>query len=225
MSFAVNAALFNENSLSNDNLIHQKKQIHNKTQKTHSKENYNSEKVNSVLEKIHNNSELEDGENDNLGDFNPPPPPQSAGVNKTKTESMMNMSNQHNNLMFKTLGRSPQPNNESNNDYDLNNYKNNYFDEKNVEEYYNNILPKYSQKQNLQSINKPYYNLNYNNLSNNENTQDILIQKINYMINLLEEQQDEKTNNVTEEVVLYSFLGVFIIFIVDSFAKVGKYIR
>ena len=45
------------------------------------------------------------------------------------------------------------------------------------------------------------------------------------MINLLEEQQDEKTNNVTEEVVLYSFLGIFIIFIVDSFAKVGKYVR
>ena len=45
------------------------------------------------------------------------------------------------------------------------------------------------------------------------------------MINLLEEQQDEKTNNVTEEVVLYSFLGVFIIFIVDSFSRVGKYVR
>jgi len=45
------------------------------------------------------------------------------------------------------------------------------------------------------------------------------------MINLLEEQQDEKTNNVTEEVVLYSFLGIFIIFVVDSFARVGKYVR
>jgi high-affinity K+ transport system ATPase subunit B len=56
-------------------------------------------------------------------------------------------------------------------------------------------------------------------------TQDVLLQKINYMISLLEDQQDEKTNNVTEEVVLYSFLGIFIIFIVDSFAKVGKYVR
>ena len=45
------------------------------------------------------------------------------------------------------------------------------------------------------------------------------------MINLLEERQDERTNNVTEEVVLYSFLGIFIIFIVDSFARVGKYVR
>jgi hypothetical protein len=54
---------------------------------------------------------------------------------------------------------------------------------------------------------------------------DVLIEKLNYMIKLLEEQQDEKTGNVTEEVILYSFLGIFIIFIVDSFARVGKYVR
>ena len=45
------------------------------------------------------------------------------------------------------------------------------------------------------------------------------------MIHLLEESKDEKTNNVIEEVVLYSFLGIFIIFLVDSFTKVGKYVR
>jgi hypothetical protein len=55
--------------------------------------------------------------------------------------------------------------------------------------------------------------------------QDVLLQKLNYMINLLEEKQDERTNNVTEEVVLYSFLGIFIIFVIDSFARVGKYVR
>ena len=45
------------------------------------------------------------------------------------------------------------------------------------------------------------------------------------MIHLLEEQQDEKTGHVTEEVILYSFLGVFMIFIIDSFARAGKYVR
>jgi hypothetical protein len=54
---------------------------------------------------------------------------------------------------------------------------------------------------------------------------DKLMEKINYMIHLLEEQQGEKTNNVTEEFILYTFLGVFIIFIVDSFARAGKYVR
>ena len=49
--------------------------------------------------------------------------------------------------------------------------------------------------------------------------------KLDYLINLLEEQQSEKTNNVTEEILLYAFLGIFIIFIVDSFSRVGKYVR
>jgi|TARA_B110001469_G_C9623367_1_gene310899 hypothetical protein len=49
--------------------------------------------------------------------------------------------------------------------------------------------------------------------------------KINYMIHLLEDQKDEKTEGKTEEIVLYCFLGVFIIFVLDSFAKVGKYVR
>ena len=54
---------------------------------------------------------------------------------------------------------------------------------------------------------------------------DTLMTKLNYMIHLLEEKHDERTNNVTEEVVLYSFLGIFMIFIVDSFVRVGKYVR
>ena len=45
------------------------------------------------------------------------------------------------------------------------------------------------------------------------------------MIHHLEDQQDEKTDNVTEELVLYLFLGVFVIFVVDSFARAGKYTR
>ncbi len=52
-----------------------------------------------------------------------------------------------------------------------------------------------------------------------------LMEKINYMIHMLEQQHNEKTNNITEEFVLYTFLGVFIIFIVDSFARSGKYTR
>ena len=54
---------------------------------------------------------------------------------------------------------------------------------------------------------------------------DNLITKLNYVIHLLEEQQDQKTGSVTEEIILYAFLGVFIIFIIDSFARAGKYVR
>ena len=54
---------------------------------------------------------------------------------------------------------------------------------------------------------------------------DNLMAKLNYVIHLLEEQQDQKTGSVTEEIILYAFLGVFIIFIIDSFARAGKYVR
>jgi len=64
-----------------------------------------------------------------------------------------------------------------------------------------------------------------NNIEKQGFTDNKIMEKINYMIHMLEEQQNEKTNNVTEEFLLYTFLGVFIIFIVDSFARAGKYTR
>ena len=54
---------------------------------------------------------------------------------------------------------------------------------------------------------------------------DKMLEKINYMIHLLENLEAEKTANITEEFILYAFLGVFIIFIVDSFSRGGKYIK
>ena len=67
----------------------------------------------------------------------------------------------------------------------------------------------------------------YTNAANNStgSGDSELLEKLNYMIHLLEEERDVKQGNVTEEVVLYCFLGVFVIFVVDSFAKVGKYVR
>jgi hypothetical protein len=234
MSLAMYAAPFNDNSNNlnsmnenEDTLINKKRQSHNKTQKRYPKENFDTQKVNSVLETIHNNSTT-DEDNDNLGDFNPPPIPDSAGVNKTMaTEESMNRMNEKNDLMFRTLGRAPQPNYEGSDNLDLNDY-NLYGDSKTIDEYYKKILPGYNPNKN--PVNRPYYNANYSGMgqildTTSLSSQDVLLQKLNYMINLLEEQQDEKTNNVTEEVVLYSFLGIFIIFVVDSFARVGKYVR
>jgi hypothetical protein len=229
MSFAFSAALFDDN---NDESFLNNKRKHSKTQKNY-RENFDTEKnfdkgkVNSVLEAVHKNQKADD-EDDDVGKFNPPPQTQSVNSEKAKTkEAMMNMTNQ-NDIMFRTLGSAPQPNNQENNDLDLNNYSN-YGDKKTVEEYYKKMLPGYNpNNQNVQNSNpsnRLYHRMNYDQASNVAPSQDVLLQKINYMITLLEDQQDEKTNNVTEEVVLYSFLGIFIIFIVDSFAKVGKYVR
>jgi hypothetical protein len=52
-----------------------------------------------------------------------------------------------------------------------------------------------------------------------------LSQQVAYMIQLLEEQRDEKTGHVTEEIILYLFLGIFVIFVVDTFVKTGRYSR
>jgi hypothetical protein len=49
-----------------------------------------------------------------------------------------------------------------------------------------------------------------------------LIEKLNYIIHMLEEKKDEKTGHVIEELVLYCFLGVFIIFIVDTFTRAAS---
>ena len=242
MSLAMYAAPFNENENDN-NIVYKKKQTHNKTQKRITKEYFDTDKVNSVLQTIHQNSKV-DEEGETLGEFNPPPKPESSGVQKTvATEQMMNMTNQNNNQQLldssllgnKTLGKSPHPYYDSNSEYnlELNNLKKNYSEQSEIEEYYKKFIPNYHANNNTKPQNiHPYYN-NYTNQIKNTNNDsintsqnnDLLMQKLNYMINLLEEKHDERTNNVTEEVVLYSFLGIFIIFIVDSFARVGKYVR
>ena len=52
----------------------------------------------------------------------------------------------------------------------------------------------------------PYYaRSNYGSESKSSIGDDQLLKKINYMIHLLEEQRKEKTDNVTEEFLLYSF--------------------
>jgi len=69
---------------------------------------------------------------------------------------------------------------------------------------------------------------NYTSTADPQNlsgSQSELMTKLNHILHLLEQQKDSKTSNVTEELILYLFLGVFVIFTVDSFAKVGKYTR
>lgn len=70
----------------------------------------------------------------------------------------------------------------------------------------------------------PYFT-QANNTSEVFGPQDSLMEKVNYVINMLEDQQDIKNNKTSEELVLYLFLGVFVIFVVDSFARAGKYTR
>jgi hypothetical protein len=217
---------------------------HNKTQKRMQPIDFNSEKVNSVLNSIHNNSP-----DNELGDFNPKrnqasasqkqvplnplnkllAPPESMREKEEVTEGFGN-----NNANSKNSVPVPLDNDEM----ELQELQTAFLNDAQVKDYYRKLIPNFHNKDlspkpspssDSNSANKMYYKeqssgLGYSNSNSNINN-DILLNKINYMINLLEDQQDERTNNVTEEVVLYSFLGIFIIFVVDSFARVGKYTR
>jgi len=102
-----------------------------------------------------------------------------------------------------------------------------------IKKHENNLIPKKSIDVNelydksLSNYNDSYRGIMSNNNVNNSNVNNntILLNKLNYLINLVEEQKVEKTNYVTEELILYLFLGIFIIFILDSFVKITKYTR
>ena len=196
MSLAFNAASFED---SNEDLIQKKRQAHNKTQKQYPKDKFDAEKVNSLLHQMQKQDISGNvGNNDagsELGDFTPQP------------QQMLSPP--------QSAGVARTLKNLNDDDLETNNLDQNYG---NAEEYYKRVLGSSGANASMPSY--PHISVN-----NHNEKSDALMQKINYMINLLEEQQDERTNNVTEEVVLYSFLGIFVIFVVDSFVKVGKYVR
>ena len=198
----------------NDQSTHTKK--HNRTLKT--KPSFrvdNLKKVNNGSNKTMSNKNdaslsediyLEDSEHDELL-----PPPKISQKNDEEVDE-----NQ-----YKLLG--------------MGNEENDYAEEK-----YNKYLNKYKQPEPLLAQSNDtqednsyavQYPLRYQQVQPNKPAQETdkqnetLLKKLNYMIHLLEEQKHEQTNNVTEELILYIFLGIFIIFVVDSFTRVGKYKR
>ena len=91
-------------------------------------------------------------------------------------------------------------------------------------------FPKNNNEDGFAYENIGFFSENYNKEKIVENmTENVknnsLEEKVNYLIELLEKQNERKTEYVTEEIVLYLFLGVFIIYTVDSFTRVTKYRR
>lgn len=236
MSLAMTAASIDNND---ETPIERKKQANNnnRTQKR-MPSNIRPEKVKSVLESIHNTN-YDDSEN--LGDFNskytsvktsyepinPYNPPVLTRQNSK--EGMSNHDDNANNSKNYSSQFVPQP--VQDDSMDLQELQGVYMNDEQVKKYFKNLVPNYEGPKQNNEHNKMHYNqTRFNGMNNSTNngvndTNQVLVDKLNYMINLLEDQQDERTNNVTEEVVLYSFLGVFIIFVVDSFARVSKYVR
>ena len=173
---------FSEFMSNNENI---EKQSHKRKNKTIKKKANPSKKAMQFLNSM-NEIKNEDDDEEDLADFNPPPPAELTSL--------------------------PVDKNDNNIDSDISPEAFNNIDisEEKIKQYYNNYIPYYE---------------NTTNVPNIHGSKDDLMKKLNYMIHLLEENKDEKTNNVTEELILYMFLGVFVIFVVDSFAKAGKYTR
>lgn len=167
-------------------------------------------KINDLLTKM---TSIDSSNGDNkMGDFKPMTPP-SLNVKRdidTSTEVKQYIPPMPSYLKA-TLERSS------------NNAAINYGFRENSNNNYSNYQRSYEPP--AQLANKPYY-ANMGITASNSPSSDKLLEKINYMIHLLEENQHEKTNHITEEFILYTFLGIFIIFVVDSFSKgSGKYVR
>lgn len=197
MSLAMYASEFNNE----DNIIQKKREgMRNKTLKKRETIRNNS-KVEALMKKIHE----DDDENSDLSDYQPLlGPPKSAGM-----ERLDNMSDKMENGMEERMEQQQ-------------NLPNNY-NPPPVQEAFTQLPSEYAKQYYQQYV--PYFNQSSDDVTPNGVNKDELLNKLNQIIYLLEEQQDEKTGHVTEELILYSFLGVFIIFIVDSFARVGKYVR
>lgn len=206
MSLAIFAAPFNNETIHNfeeNDTLHKKKM--SKTLKKYPNvHSYNEDFVHKNHKNVDYNKVNQvmkamnnlPSQNNELGEFKPLPPPISSGVQST-------------------IRREQVKENMSNHNDDItpvNEYKYSSFEQE--------------ETPNPQQPSSFYKMPNFSEVNNTSSKEkEPLMEKINYMIHLLEEQQDEKTGNVTEEVILYSFLGIFIIFIVDSFYYVGKYTR
>lgn len=205
----------------------------------------NNNKVSSVLKSM---QEMDDDDATTyLGNFNPPPAPSSAGVQRTvDKESRVNHSNSlqqkdgFNNKHLEPMSMPPNvAQGHPSSSYELNKLQYAYHPPQVVEKYYQQMSPNYqvgslpklfgatsqasshalqpSLKESMASLSSEY-GVGVGNES-------LLVEKLNYMIHLLEEKKDVKTNSTMEEIIMYCFLGIFIIFIVDSFSRVGKYVR
>ena len=198
MSLAMYASEFN----SNDNNPIQKKRENMKNRTLKRREsNKSNPKIEAMVRKIH-----DDENEDDLSEFHPLGLPSSAGMERLDAGGMEE-------------GLEERLNTQQNAPNSYQSQQANH----NIQEHFTQLPSEYAKQYYQQYV--PYFNQMSDDMGPNGANKDELLNKLNQIIYLLEEQQDEKTGHITEEIILYSFLGIFIIFIVDSFARAGKYVR
>ena len=166
-------------------------------------------RVNGIINRITSFSN-----DDRLGDFNPLPYPPAIKMNNSDqiipAESAIEV--EENPLMPKSRVNLAERGHKKPVNY--------YKPADPASQNYMNYRQAYGREGLVPSSKEPYYSKMGIGSSN-----DKLMDRINYMTQMLESIQMEKTSHVAEEFVLYTLLGIFMIYIVDGFARGGKYIR
>jgi len=193
----------------------------------------NQSKLSALLKSMDEASDSEDDDNDNYGDSGSGSGSGSSSGNGGNISNISNVGNGAN-MSSNYLGVSNgiTDNNNQNNDdttylKDIPTTNGNPISNKMYDSLSSNYANQYY-NQFVSAANKGYGSgLGSDNTydSSTSMPKNELIEKLNYVIDLLEEQQDYKTNSILEDLILYAFLGIFIIFIVDSFSKSNKYVR
>jgi len=220
MSLAMYASDFNNENIENNPIQKKRENMRNKTLKRR-----DPVKSNANIDVLKKRIQYDDGEDDddesNLSNFQPLQHPNSVGMERMSNSNTIPETTEYD------MGQS-----EGMNGHQINNQQNLPYgqpgpeqqqQDQHQQEGFTQLPSEYAKQYYQQYV--PYFNQGSDDNSPTGVNKDELLTKLNQIIYLLEEQQDEKTGHVTEELILYSFLGIFIIFIVDSFARVGKYVR
>lgn len=203
MSLAMYASEFNKEGMENNPIQRKRDNLRNKTLKRREPMKSNSN-VDSMMKRIHDDDVNDDDDDNGLSNYQPLQPPNSVAnerIDNANANNMEKRMSEQQNVVPNMNMNTAQAQREG----------------------FTQLPSEYAKQYYQQYV--PYFNQGSDDTSPNGVNKDELLTKLNQIIYLLEEQQDEKTGNVTEELILYSFLGIFIIFIVDSFARVGKYVR
>ena len=215
MSLAMYASEFNNENMENNLIKKKRENMRNKTLKRR-----DPVKSNANIDALKKRIQYDDGEDDddesNLSNFQPLQHPNSAGMERMSNSNSIPDNTEY--IMSEVMNAKqhlPYGQNDQNQQQKQ--------QQQQQQEGFTQLPSEYAKQYYQQYV--PYFNQSSDDNSPNGANKDELLVKLNQIIYLLEEQQDEKTGHVTEELILYSFLGIFIIFIVDSFARVGKYVR
>ena len=203
MSLAMYASEFNKEGMENNPIQRKRDTLRNKTLKRREPMKSNSN-VDSMMKRIHDDDVNDDDDDNGLSNYQPLQPPNSVAnerIDNVNANNMEKRMSEQQNVVPNMNMNTAQAQREG----------------------FTQLPSEYAKQYYQQYV--PYFNQGSDDTTPNGVNKDELLTKLNQIIYLLEEQQDEKTGNVTEELILYSFLGIFIIFIVDSFARVGKYVR